>query len=311
MHVSLRGRAIFSLVLFLALLWVPGPAAAQGSVHVVQRGENLTGIARRYGTSVSAIMQANGVRNANFIWVGQRLVIPVCGSTTPVTSTPTESPTPTGPVPTASPTPTGATPTPSPSPTFITPTPSATPSPTSACEVIYTVQWGDTLSSIARRYGTTVAAIVAANDLPSPDFIWVGQRLVIPVCGTPVPTLTPQPGGDRWIDVNLTTQTLIAYEGSTPVLQTLISSGTSQYPSPVGTYYVYLKLISQDMYGPGYYLPDVPYVMYFYSGYAIHGTYWHSNFGQPMSHGCINLPIPEAGWVYEWAPMGTAVVLHY
>ena len=95
------------------------------------------------------------------------------------------------------------------------------------------------------------------------------------------------------------------------MLQTLISSGTAQYPSPVGTFYVYLRFISQDMSGPGYYLPDVPYVMYFYGGYAIHGTYWHSNFGYPMSHGCINLPIPEAGWLYEWTPMGTALVLHY
>ena len=179
--------------------------------------------------------------------------------------------------------------------------------------MIYIVQPGDTLSSIARRSGITVAAIVAANDIVNLDFIWVGQRLIIPLCGTPIPTLTPtpSPGGGKWIDINLSTQTLIAYQGSTPVLQTLISSGTAQHPSPVGTFHVYLKLISQDMSGPGYYLPDVPYVMYFYSGYAIHGTYWHSSFGQPMSHGCINLPIPEAGWLYEWTPMGTPVVLHY
>jgi LysM repeat protein len=287
--------------LIIPLGVLPSPTPGCEVTHVVQRGETLYAIARRYSTTVAAIMEANGLSDPDFIWVGQRLTIPVCS-----TSTPTASPTPTGPVPTASPTPTGPTSTPSPSAT-----PTATPSPTSVCEVIYTVQWGDTLSSIARRFGTTVAAIVAANDLPSPDFIWVGQRLTIPVCGTPIPTLTPPPGGEQWIDVNLSTQTLIAYQGATPVLQTLISSGTAQYPSPVGTFYVYLKLISQDMYGPGYYLPDVPYVMYFYSGYAIHGTYWHDNFGQPMSHGCINLPIPEAGWLFEWAPMGTPVVLHY
>jgi lipoprotein-anchoring transpeptidase ErfK/SrfK len=126
-----------------------------------------------------------------------------------------------------------------------------------------------------------------------------------------VPTTEPPAGGDRWIDVDLSSQTLIAYQGSTPVLHTLISAGTLQHPSPVGTFNVYLKLVSQDMYGPGYYLPDVPYVMYFYSGYAIHGAYWHNNFGQPMSHGCINLPIPEAGWLFQWSPMGIPVVLHY
>ena len=262
--------------------------------HTVQRGETLSSISRRYGTTPGAIAAVNGLTNPNFIWVGQRLTIPVCDAM----PTATVSPTPSDPTPTISPT-----------LTYPTPTPTSTPTP--SCEVIHTVQSGETLSSIARRFGTTVASIIAANSIVNPDFIWVGQRLVIPVCDLPALTVTPSPSADKWIDVNLSTQTLLAYQGSTPVLQTLISSGTIQHPSPVGTYYVYLKLISQDMSGPGYYLPDVPYVMYFYSGYAIHGTYWHSNFGQPMSHGCINLPIPEAGWIYEWALMGTPVVLHY
>ena len=61
------------------------------------------------------------------------------------------------------------------------------------------------------------------------------------------------------------------------------------------------------MSGPGYYLPDVPYVMYFYQSYGLHGTYWHSNFGQPMSHGCVNLPTPEAEWFFNWAEVGTPV----
>jgi len=276
-------------------------------IHIVRSGETLSAIARRYGSSVAAIMAANGLTNPHFIWVGQRLVIPVCGTPTASTPTPSISPSPTG----GTPTPTRSTPTPTASPILATLTPTATPSPTPACEVVYTVQPGDTLSSIARRFGTTVAAIVAASDIVNPDFIWVGQRLIIPLCDGPVPTSTPSPGGEKWMDINLSTQTLVAYQGSTPVLQTLISSGTAEHPSPVGTFYIYLKLISQDMSGPGYYLPDVPYVMYFYNGYAIHGTYWHSSFGQPMSHGCINLPIPEAGWLYEWAPMGTPVVLHY
>ena len=64
------------------------------------------------------------------------------------------------------------------------------------------------------------------------------------------------------------------------------------------------------MSGPGYYLPDVPYVMYFYDGYGLHGTYWHSNFGTPMSHGCVNLSIPDAEWLYNWADVGTLVNIH-
>ena len=70
---------------------------------------------------------------------------------------------------------------------------------------------------------------------------------------------------------------------------------------------VYLKYESQTMSGPGYNLPGVPYVLYFYKGYSLHGTYWHSNFGTPMSHGCVNMPTPEAQWLFNWAPVGTPV----
>ena len=65
------------------------------------------------------------------------------------------------------------------------------------------------------------------------------------------------------------------------------------------------------MIGPGYHLEDVPYSMFFYKGYAVHGTYWHDNFGQPMSHGCVNMLTSEAKWVYENAPVGTIVFVHY
>jgi lipoprotein-anchoring transpeptidase ErfK/SrfK len=51
--------------------------------------------------------------------------------------------------------------------------------------------------------------------------------------------------------------------------------------------------------------------MYFYRGYGLHGTYWHNNFGTPMSHGCVNLSTPDARWLFSWAPVGTKVVSHY
>ena len=63
--------------------------------------------------------------------------------------------------------------------------------------------------------------------------------------------------------------------------------------------------------GYDYYLPNVPYVQYFYRDYAIHGTYWHNNFGTPMSHGCVNLTIPDSQWIFNWASNGTVVNVHY
>ena len=124
-----------------------------------------------------------------------------------------------------------------------------------------------------------------------------------------------QSGLIKRIDVNLSTQTLIAYQGNTRVFTTRISSGVAKHPTPTGTFAIYAKLRSQEMKGgvgrEHYDLPGVPYVMYFYGGNAIHGTYWHHNFGHPMSHGCVNATIAAAAWLYNWAPYGTRVTVHY
>ncbi len=84
--------------------------------------------------------------------------------------------------------------------------------------------------------------------------------------------------------------------------------------TPVGYFSVLTKYDVQTMEGTisdEYYLvPDVPYVMYFDNlGNALHGTYWHNNFGTPMSHGCVNLPMDVAAFLYDWAPIGTAVTV--
>jgi lipoprotein-anchoring transpeptidase ErfK/SrfK len=115
----------------------------------------------------------------------------------------------------------------------------------------------------------------------------------------------------RWVDVDLTHQSAYAYEGSRIVRSFLVSTGTWQYPTVTGQYHIYVKYRYADMKGPGYYLPNVPYVMYFYEGYGLHGTYWHNNFGHPMSHGCVNFSIPDAGWLYNFASVGTLVNIHY
>ena len=133
------------------------------------------------------------------------------------------------------------------------------------------------------------------------------------------PTATAEPAivnptglsGERWIDVDLSNQRLVAYEGDTPVYWVTVSTGLPGTPTVTGQYYIYVKYPAQTMSGPGYYLPDVPYVMYFYLGYGIHGTYWHNNFGHPMSHGCVNTPTLDAQWLYNWADVGTVVNVHY
>jgi lipoprotein-anchoring transpeptidase ErfK/SrfK len=107
--------------------------------------------------------------------------------------------------------------------------------------------------------------------------------------------------------VDLSEQRLYASEGDTLVRTTLVSTGVAQYPTVTGAFYIYLRLSSQRMRGPGYDLPDVPYVQYFYKRYGLHGTYWYNNFGTPMSHGCVNMPSEEAEWAYHWADCGTGL----
>ncbi len=120
-----------------------------------------------------------------------------------------------------------------------------------------------------------------------------------------------QSGDTRWIDVDLTHQAVYAYEGGSMVNSFIVSTGTWQYPTVTGQYNVYVKYRYADMHGPGYFLPDVPYVMYFYKSYGLHGTYWHHNFGTPMSHGCVNLRTDDAAWLFNWASIGTLVNVHY
>jgi lipoprotein-anchoring transpeptidase ErfK/SrfK len=118
-------------------------------------------------------------------------------------------------------------------------------------------------------------------------------------------------GSTFWIEIDLTNQMLYAYRGSQLISGFLVSTGTKSHQTVTGTFKIYAKHPAITMVGPGYHLEDVPYSMFFYKGYAVHGTYWHDNFGQPMSHGCVNMLTSDAQWVYESAPVGTYVFVHY
>jgi lipoprotein-anchoring transpeptidase ErfK/SrfK len=150
----------------------------------------------------------------------------------------------------------------------------------------------------------TPSASPTASPSPTPtaEFALAKQFLELPQSIGP---------SERWIEVNLTTQTLNAYEGDDLVRSFVISSGRPNTPTVVGEFRVWAKVRIQAMSGPGYYIEDVPWVMYFYGDYGIHGTWWHNNFGTPMSAGCVNMTIEDAQWMYNWASMGTVVQVHY
>lgn len=117
--------------------------------------------------------------------------------------------------------------------------------------------------------------------------------------------------GKKWIDVSIDRQVLIAYEGERPVFATLVSTGRGRTGDPAttsatvqGVFFVLSKHVSTTMDGSGgaasHDLHDVPYVQYFQGNYALHGVYWHDEFGKVMSSGCVNLAPADAAWLFEW-----------
>jgi hypothetical protein len=111
---------------------------------------------------------------------------------------------------------------------------------------------------------------------------------------------------DKWIEINLYEQTLAAYDGDHMVYATLVSSGLPWWQTQQGLFRVWLKVKQAKMSGregyPDYYfLEDVPWTMYFYKSFALHGAYWHDRFGLAHSHGCVNLPPKDAKWLFDWA----------
>jgi lipoprotein-anchoring transpeptidase ErfK/SrfK len=184
----------------------------------------------------------------------------------------------------------------------------------------HVVAEGETVESIAEQYSASVRAINRVNDLGGrePE---VGATLLIPprllserlgeavrdgygYLEIPIedfPSLT-----ERWVSVDLSHQRVVAYEGTRPVATFVISSGKSKTPTVTGVFRIWAKISAQTMEGGSrasgdyYNLPNVQWVSYFYRDYSFHGTYWHNNFGVPMSHGCINMTNRDAQWIYEW-----------
>ena len=123
--------------------------------------------------------------------------------------------------------------------------------------------------------------------------------------------------GEKWVDLNLSNKTVTAYEGATVVHGPVsIVDGAAETPTVTGTYKVYLQYESQTMRGENadgspYVAEDVPWVSYFHSGYAFHGAGWRSSFGYSGSHGCVNMPVSEAQWIYNWVDTNTVVQSHY
>jgi len=262
-------------------LTIPGGSsepAQSNTYYVVNRGDTLTAIAGRHGTTTEALVQANGLASANFIYVGQRLLIPGGGST-PAPSTPSST--------------TG----------------------------YYTVQGGDTVNSIAVRQGVTAWAIVQANQLANPNFIYVGQRLVIPGGSSPAPAPAPQPsGGNKRIVIDLSEQHMYVYQDGGLLYSWVTSTGMPGAATIPGNFKVLSKVPNAYAYTWGLQMPY--WLGIYWAGSLQNGIHalpimadgrilWDGYLGQPVSYGCVILSTENAQTLYNWAEVGTQVDIQY
>ena len=162
---------------------------------------------------------------------------------------------------------------------------------------------------LAEKYGVSTDPI-GAGAVP----VYAESLFVAPLHADASGAPPPPPGEGKSLVVSLTQQKMWAYEGETVVMSSFVSTGKPGFETPPGSYRIIVKKEVEDMEGliggEYYNVPEVPDVMYFTDeGHAFHGTYWHNDFGSVRSHGCVNLPLDIAAWLYDWTPMGTAVLI--
>lgn len=191
--------------------------------------------------------------------------------------------------------------------------------PVSGNYVVHILEPGESAASVAEAYGTSLRRTLQINKIPDASLLKPGMRLVVPPPsfaelftdveigpeGYPLYPMIPTEG--KWISVDLDHQRTFAWEGNKLIKSFLISSGKARTPTVTGVFRIWGKIAAQRMEGGSraagdyYNLPNVQWVQYFYQDYSFHGTYWHHNFGTPMSHGCVNMTNADAKWLYDWA----------
>jgi LysM repeat protein len=284
------GRGMCVTALMAMLFAAAPPARAEAVVHVVQPGETLFRIGLRYGVSWVEIQRVNHLPGT-LIYPGQQLIIP--GAEAEATPAP---------------------------PVEATPVPEAAPAPESSAT--YVVQRGDTLFSIALRFGVTLAELIAANNLFNPSLIYAGQTLVIPGAAASAEPAPPpaSPGGAKSILIDISEQHLYAYEGESLMFSFVASTGSPGLDTRPGTYAVQNKI--PNAYGGNWNIWMPNWLGIYWAGNLQNGIHalpilpdgsrlWDGYLGAPVSYGCIILGVEESQLLYDWAEVGTPVIIHY
>ena len=153
-------------------------------------------------------------------------------------------------------------------------------------------------------------AVAGTVDVDGHPFVRTPDGHLVEAAAVRIAEVAPRPEeidpDERWIRVDLSQQTLVAYEGDRPVFATMVSTGKAGHETPTGIWRVQRKYVSTTMSGPdedagSYTVSEVPWTLFYDGAFALHGAYWHSEFGQVRSHGCTNLPPADARWLFDFA----------
>ena len=163
-----------------------------------------------------------------------------------------------------------------------------------------------------------VVQVYATQNVEGVDWnmIGPGEWVEARIFATVTPNTTPPEGvtSGRWIHVDLAEQTLAVYDNYQLVFATVVASGLEPFWTRPGLFQIYQKKETETMRNNDptdfYYLDNVPWTMYFDKARALHGAYWRTRFGYPQSHGCVNLSVGDAHWLYNWAHEGDYVYVH-
>jgi hypothetical protein len=165
-----------------------------------------------------------------------------------------------------------------------------------------------------RNVSTSKGAVPGRSAWPvlerRPDAVRIGPDRWLPLRSAVVVEAAPAPAGllpgERWVDVDLDAQTLVAYEGELPVFATLVSTGSRKYPTETGVYRIWIKFAETEMSGQmgdeaPYSVATVPWTQFYSKDLALHTSYWHDGFATQRSHGCVNLAPLDSRFVYFWS----------
>jgi len=257
--------------------YVPAAPADVGATHTIARGENLYRIALKYGVTVKALVELNGLYNADQVMAGQQLTIPGSAAASSVSYQPQHAST------------------------------------------THTVQTGETLTSIAHRYGVSLWTLVQVNNVSNPALIMSGQTLVIPSPGSLAsPSSSTQPVGDKRVVIDLSDQRMSTYKGNTRIHHFVVSTGMPGANTAPGTYRVLDKY--PNAYASTWNLQMPYWLGIYWAGSLENGIHalpilpngqllWAGYLGTPVSYGCVILGTQEARTLYHWAEVGTPVII--